>query len=214
MFGINVSRGTVNLERKNLGWTSKSTQYCQNVRHVNKAKRMEYALLSIHNQENFHNVIFTDESTVKINVHSKRSMYKIGEPKQLKGVPKHPVSVHVWAGISRRGATQIHIFTGRMDSLYYQHILEERLVPFIRAKFPDGHRFMQDNDPKHVSKSTVKFMRENGINHWPTPPESPDMNPIECRKKYFIHIKQNMLMSDIYKTYRTYDNTYMYIPIK
>ena len=30
-------------------------------------------------------------------------------------------------------------------------------------------------------------------------------------KKYFIHIKQNMLMSDIYKTYRTYDNTYMYI---
>ena len=34
------------------------------------------------------------------------------------------------------------------------------------------------------------------------------------RKKYFIHIKQNMLMSDIYKTYRTYDNTYMYIPIK
>ena len=26
---------------------------------------------------------------------------------------------------------------------------------------------------------------------------------------YFVHIKQNMLMSDISKTYRRYDNTYM-----
>ena len=39
---------------------------------------------------------------------------------------------------------------------------------------------MQDNDPKHVNKSTLQFIRDNGINYLPTPPESPDMNPIEC----------------------------------
>ena len=90
---------------------------------------------------------------------------------------------------SRKGATDIHIFTGRMDSIYYQSILRDKLVPFISETFPEGHRFMQDNDPKHVSRSTVMFMEENNINHWPTPPESPDMNPIECmwaKMKHFI----------------------------
>ena len=69
----------------------------------------------------------------------------------------------------------MHIFKGRMDSIYYQSILRDKLVPFISKTFPEGHRFMQDNDPKHVSRSTVKLMEENNIYHWPTPPESPDM---------------------------------------
>ena len=52
-------------------------------------------------------------------------------------------------------------------------------MPFINNVYPNGHRFVQDNDPKHVSRSTKEFMTTNGINHWVTPPESPDMNPIE-----------------------------------
>ena len=45
--------------------------------------------------------------------------------------------------------------------------------------FPYEYRLMHDNDPKHVSISTRAIMREHGIHHWPAPPESPDMNPIE-----------------------------------
>jgi len=45
-----------------------------------------------------------------------------------------------------------------------------------------------DNDPKRRSKNTSKWLKEN-INHWLTPPESPDLNPIErmwAAIKYYI----------------------------
>ena len=36
-----------------------------------------------------------------------------------------------------------------------------------------------DNDPKHRSRSTESFMKLHGINHFETPPQSPDLMPIE-----------------------------------
>ena len=66
-----------------------------------------------------------------------------------------------------------------MDAPFFTQILESSLVPFIAEKYPWGHRFMQDNDPKHASKFAESFYRRNNINWWKTPPESPDCNPIE-----------------------------------
>ena len=52
-------------------------------------------------------------------------------------------------------------------------------MPFIQNVYPDGHKLMQDNDPKHVSVYAREWMEENQVNWWKTPPESPDLNPIE-----------------------------------
>lgn len=61
--------------------------------------------------------------------------------------------VHVWAGISKSGATEVLIFTGIMKKEFYvTEILKGTLLPFIRETFPDGHCFQQDNDPKHKSE--------------------------------------------------------------
>ena len=102
VFSVNVSAATISKERKKLGWKSGNTKYCQTIRHVNKPKRLAYALSCIKAQDNFHNVIFTDESTIKIQNSARRTLYKVGQPRPLKGKPKHPVQVHVWAGISSK----------------------------------------------------------------------------------------------------------------
>ena len=77
-----------------------------------------------------------------------------------------------------------------MDAELYCEILESSLIPFINEKLPN-HRFMQDNDPKHTSRRAQAFFLENNVNWWRTPPESPDMNPIENlwhKLKEFVRI--------------------------
>ena len=47
------------------------------------------------------------------------------------------------------------------------------LIPFGNEAFQGEYRLVQDNDPKHTSKSTKKFLRNRNINHWETPSENP-----------------------------------------
>lgn len=66
-----------------------------------------------------------------------------------------------------------------MKAPLFTEILETSLVPFITDVYPNGHRLMMDNDPKHTSKFASECMARKNINWWKTPPESPDSNPIE-----------------------------------
>ena len=66
-----------------------------------------------------------------------------------------------------------------MDRFLFCDILDEMLLPFLEEKFPIGHRYMQDNDPKHTSVYAQQFLRDSHVNWWRTPAESPDLNPIE-----------------------------------
>ena len=113
-------------------------------------------------------------------------------------IPKysHEPSVHVIGGISRRGPTSLIVFEGNMDSLAFQNLCTRFLLPFIARTYPDGHYLHMDNAPSHRSASTTNFLLNSGINHWKTPAQSPDMNPIELvwnDMKTFLHtdIKPN-----------------------
>ena len=56
--------------------------------------------------------------------------------------------MYLWAGISKKGATQCVIFTDIMDGERYTRILQAGLLPFVRSNYPAGDfRFQQDNDP-------------------------------------------------------------------
>jgi len=77
--------------------------------------------------------------------------------------PKHPVKVHIWAGISMRDRTGICIFVGIMDTSVYVDILDRTLVPFLKEVHSDGNRFMQANDPKHISRLGKHFLADSHI---------------------------------------------------
>ena len=51
---------------------------------------------------------------------------------------KHPAKVHVWAGISQRGPTEICIFEGKMNAPLFTSILNGTLLPFLRTEFASG----------------------------------------------------------------------------
>jgi len=61
---------------------------------------------------------------------------RLGKPSIPKLKRKHPLSVHMWAGISINGTTDIAILTGIMDSSGYQTIMKEYLLPFISRDYP------------------------------------------------------------------------------
>ena len=174
-----VSLSTIKRCRREIGWVCTRPHYCQLIRENNKVKRKEWCQKQLDNRENFENAIFTDECTVQLDHHGRLSFRKEKEQRVLKQRPKHPAKIHIWGGISIRGPTRIIMFTGKMDAIRYGKIVEAGLVPFVRTCFPDGHRLHQDNDPKHSSNHIKRLFKFHRIYWWKTPPESPDLNPIE-----------------------------------
>ena len=67
-----------------------------------------------------------------------------------------------------------------MYSIDFQKYMHVGLLSHLR-KYPFGHRLIMDNDSKHVSHSTRRYMLINDINPFITPAQSPDLNKLECK---------------------------------
>ena len=110
---------TIKRCRKELGRTFLGSRYCQLIREPNKLKRLEFAQKCVTDKETFCDVIWSDETSVQLECHRRHSFRKQGQAPRLKPRPKHPVKVHVWAAISKRGATKVCLFEGKMNAVLY-----------------------------------------------------------------------------------------------
>ena len=176
--------------RAELGWVRANVRYCQLVR--NKAKRNIFSAAHIFTGETFDNHIFTDECTVQLERHRRKAYMKKGQRQMLlASVAKHPVKLHVWAGISHKGATDICIFDGktRLNSLGYTDIISNFFVPFNNAKFGGNGLLVQDNSPLHTSVVSKKYLESKNVKVLWWPPESPDLNHIE---KVWHQLKEHL----------------------
>ena len=120
---LSVSLSAIKLARKQQGWVCTKPHYCQLIRENNVDKCLKWCQEQLTNEEDFSTTIFTDECTVQLENHSKICFRKKRQQRALKQRPKHPIKVHIWGGISYKGATKIIIFTGIMNAPRYVKIL-------------------------------------------------------------------------------------------
>ena len=92
--GYSVSLRTILRCRTSLGWTFRGSSYCQLIREANKHKRLAWAQeYRTYKDEDFADVIFTDESTIQLETHRRFCCRKRGEPPKAK--PRLAFVVHV-----------------------------------------------------------------------------------------------------------------------
>jgi hypothetical protein len=75
----------------------------------------------------------------------------------------------------------LHHIEGHLDSLQYQHTLQNVMLPSARMLYAEGIlHFQQDHSSIHDSRVVQEWLSLQAdveLIHWP--PRAPDMNPIE-----------------------------------
>lgn len=85
--GHQISISTIMRCRKELGWTYRGSAYCQMIREENKVKRKEWAVQNLSEalDENcFHSVIWSDESSIQVEAHKRYCFRQIDSPPKRK----------------------------------------------------------------------------------------------------------------------------------
>ena len=181
---IVLSPTTVRIAAKRAGLTSYKRQQKPLLSDNQKARRLAFARKF--RREDFSLWLFTDEKTFELFGHPKNDFvwHKSALAVPTSPKVKHPPKLHVWAGFSFYGKTDLVIFQGNMTADFYVNdILAERLPvdgPRIFGNLP--WTFQQDADPKHTSDKAQKWLTQNvpcfiNKNDWPA--QSPDQNPME-----------------------------------
>ena len=102
------------------------TRYGQMVRDANKLKWVDFCERLIAKNDWFDNVIFSDECSIQLHQNKLCSYRPKDSCAAVLPKPKHPLKIHVWAAISKPGATKIRLFEGIMDSMFYiENILRD-----------------------------------------------------------------------------------------
>ncbi|GBL98376.1 Transposable element Tc1 transposase [Araneus ventricosus] len=131
------------------------------------------------------NVLFADERKYNIFGSDGRIMVwrrKNEElnPKNLVGTVKYGGgSVLVWRCMSASGLGNLVFIGGIMNHALYLNILKDNLKLSAQNLGIANIFFYQDNNPKHTSLNVRVWCLYNCPQNLKTPPQSPDLNPIE-----------------------------------
>lgn len=148
---------------------------------------MDFAKEHLEKPDSFwDNVLFSDES--KYNIYGPVGATKIwrkpNEEMQIKNlIPtvKHGGgNIMIWGCMAAAGVGKMVFIETTMDKHSYLSILRSNLKQSATQLGLDENTFLfqQDNDPKHTSYLVKEWLLYN-CKQVHTPPQSPDLNPIE-----------------------------------
>ena len=88
-------------------------------------------------------------------------------------------SLMVWGMVLPSGELIVRRVLGIQNSVKYEQMLRNHVVPYLRQALDDDFVFQQDNCAIHISRRMMEFFDEVGFNLLEWPSRSPDLNIIE-----------------------------------
>ena len=185
--GTSVSTATVRRTLNAEGLHARTPRRTPLLTQKHKNSRLHYAQNHINKPQRFWNsVLWSDETKLELfGPMDQRYVWRkkneaYAEKNTLPTVKHGGGSVMLWGCFASSGTGKLYRVEGKMNSIKYQEILGENVMPSVRKLKLGRHwTFQQDNDPKHTSKSTKAWFQQRSwkILEWPS--QSPDLNPIE-----------------------------------
>ena len=139
--GYRISLRTILQCRISLGWTFRGSSYCQLIRTQNKEKRLAWAQrYRTYKDEDFEEVIFTDECTVQLETHRRFCCRKRGEPPR----PKPKYDIHIIIVLYYYFCLYVTSLASTLweEILIWLHALEFQLMPPLLL-----HTYTQSQTP-------------------------------------------------------------------
>lgn len=186
--GTDVNPITIRRTLKKNGYFSRVCRRKPLISEVNRKKRLHFAKAYKDKPLDYwKNVIFVDESKFSLfrNDKKQEKVYRRRNEayllKNLSATVKHGgESVMVWGAMGYEGVGNLQYIQGNMDKTIYLNILKENLQASAeKLGIENSFHFYQDNDPKHKALDVRLWLLYNCPKCIETPPQSPDINPIE-----------------------------------
>ncbi|GFV57860.1 transposable element Tcb2 transposase [Trichonephila clavipes] len=157
---VSVSAQTVRNVLHNAGLKARTPRNNPYISEVNRKRRLEFAM-------NIRKIWRKNKTA--------------SEPKNVLPTLKHGGgNVIVWRCVAHNGAGNLAFIDIKMNALAYIDVLRHNLLDSAKKlSLENTFTFQQDNDPKHTTIVTKTWMFYHAPRRLETPPQSPDLNPIE-----------------------------------
>lgn len=154
---------------------------------VNRKKRLDFATKYVNEPLDFwKKIIFSDESKFEVfkpaNILTiwRKNKTALDKRNILKTVKGGGGNVMVWGCMAYSGVGNLEVLEGIMTARSYVEVLRRNLKSSaINLGLENDYYFQQDIDPKHTANLTKEWLLYNAPRRLLTPPQSPDLNPIE-----------------------------------
>jgi transposase len=186
----NVSHSTVLKTLAKLGLKPYTPRLCHALNEDDPDRRVEACMMFeemfIADPTRLDRIIWSDESTFKLNGHINRHncvYWNFDNQHHIIEKDVHLPGVMVWCAISSRGIIGPYFFDGTVTGVSYLHMLREFLLPIL-MDYPDDIMFQQDGAPPHYALIVREFLNDNFPERWigrrgpiEWPARSPDLTP-------------------------------------
>lgn len=186
-FDKTVTPRTVQNVLREAGYNSRVPRKKPYISKTNQRKRIEFAREHQNKDLDFwRTVIFSDESKFNIfRCDGRISVWRkpnteLERRNMLPTVKHGGGGVLVWGCMAASGVGELVFIEEIMDKMLYLNILKNNLSKSAeKLGLAGNYYFQQDNDPKHTAHIVREWILYNTPHTLKTPPQSPDLNPIE-----------------------------------